>query len=90
MHTQIIDIFPDFRNSMSAGQNEFIMVLVDCKKSLNQIEKYFASQTSILVKQKMLEISVLDPDPDPHQETLIWIRVQKKIVINSHTNQPKL
>ena len=30
-----------------------------------------------------------DPDLDPLQETLIWIRVQKKIVINSHTNQPK-
>ena len=29
-------------------------------------------------------------DPDPHQETLIWILLQKKIVINSHTNQPKL
>ena len=30
-------------------------------------------------------------DPDPYQETLIWIRVPKrKIVINSHTNQPKL
>ena len=29
-----------------------------------------------------------DPDPDPLQETLIWIRVAKKIVINSHKNQP--
>ena len=31
-----------------------------------------------------------DPDPDPLQERLIWIRVAKEIVINSHTNQPKL
>ena len=30
------------------------------------------------------------PDPDPLQETLIRIRVAKKIVINSHANQPKL
>ena len=29
-------------------------------------------------------------DPDPYQETLIWIRVPKKNVINSHTNQPKV
>ena len=30
-------------------------------------------------------IRIIDPDPDPLQETLIWIRVPKKIVINSHT-----
>ena len=28
--------------------------------------------------------------PDPHQEMLIWVRVPKKIVINSHSNEPKL
>ena len=35
-------------------------------------------------------IRIIWPDPDPYQETLIWIRVPKQIVINSHTNQPKL
>ena len=36
-------------------------------------------------------IRIIWPDPDPYQEMLIWIRVPKKqIVINSHTNQPKL
>ena len=33
---------------------------------------------------------IISPDPDPYQEALIWIRVPKQIVINSHTNQPKL
>jgi hypothetical protein len=31
-----------------------------------------------------------DPVPDPLKETLIWIRVPKKIVINSLTNQLKI
>ena len=35
-------------------------------------------------------IRIIWPDPDPYQGTLIWIQVPKKIVINSHTNQPKL
>ena len=35
-------------------------------------------------------IRIIGQDPDPYQETLIWIRVPKKIVINLHTNQPKL
>ena len=35
-------------------------------------------------------IRIIWPVPDPLQETLIRIRVAKKIVINSHTNRPKL
>ena len=34
-------------------------------------------------------IRILWSDPDPLQETLIRIRVAKKIVTNSHKNQPK-
>ena len=35
-------------------------------------------------------IRIIGQDPDPYQETLIWIRVPKKNLINLHTNQPKL
>ena len=38
-----------------------------------------------LVAKWTLFSSVSDPDPDPLKETLIWIRVPKKIVITSHT-----
>ena len=37
-----------------------------------------------------IRIILPDPDPDPLRETLIRILVAKKIVINSHKNQPKL
>ena len=33
-------------------------------------------------------IRIIWPDPDPLQKTWIRIRVAKKIVINSHKNQP--
>ena len=36
----------------------------------------------------MYFFSVSDPDPDPHQETLIWIRVPKKN--HDKLNQPKV
>ena len=54
----MIDIFANLPNSVSAGRNNVYWGPgpgpgpgpgVDCKKILNQIEKYFASQTSAFV-----------------------------------------
>jgi len=40
------------------------------------------------VSRDYIHISVSDPDPDPNQRFLM--RYPQKIVINSHTNQPKV